>query len=71
MDVPPVQASFVLCECVFSSSKETCTLRRSRFSPRVLEALQILKLSYRQERLCFTRESIAKEDDYQISGPVT
>ncbi|KAG1731314.1 uncharacterized protein EDB91DRAFT_1154437 [Suillus paluster] len=42
-----------------------------RLSPRVLEALQILKFSYRQERLCFTRESIAKEDDYRISGLVT
>ncbi|KAG1744581.1 uncharacterized protein EDB91DRAFT_1123129 [Suillus paluster] len=40
-------------------------------SPQVLEALQILKFSYRQERLCFTRDLIAKEDDYRISGPVT
>ncbi|KAG1737914.1 uncharacterized protein EDB91DRAFT_1031709, partial [Suillus paluster] len=61
----------VPCERVFSFSKETCTLRRSRLSPRIIEALQILKFSYRQERLCFTRDLIAKEDDYRISGPVT
>jgi hypothetical protein len=36
-----------------------------------MEALQILKFSRRQERLCFTRDLIAKEDDYKISGPVT
>jgi len=70
MDVLPAQASSVPCEHVFSSSKETCTLRRSRLSPQVM-ALQILKFSYRQERLCFTRDLIAKEDDYRIAGPVT
>ncbi|KAG1735702.1 uncharacterized protein EDB91DRAFT_1143883, partial [Suillus paluster] len=52
----------------------SCQLRHPlcrALSPRVMEALQILKFSYRQERLCFTRDSIAKEDDYRVSGPVT
>lgn len=70
MDVLPVQASSVPCERVFSSSKETCTLRRNRISPKLLEALQILKFSYRSEQLSFVEE-VAKEADYEISGPVT
>jgi hypothetical protein len=37
----------------------------------LMEALQILKFSFRQERLCFTRDFTAKEEDYAISGPVT
>ncbi|KAG2041596.1 hypothetical protein BDR03DRAFT_945198 [Suillus americanus] len=37
MDVLPAS-----CERVFLSSKDTCTLRRSRLSPQVMEALQIL-----------------------------
>src|SRR6267154_2576765 len=55
----------------FLSSKETNSLRRSRMSPELMEALQILKFSFRQDRLCFTRDFIAKEEDYAISGPVT
>ena len=36
-----------------------------------MEALQLLQFSFRQDRLCFTRDFIAKEEDYAISGPVT
>lgn len=72
MDILPAQASSVPCERVqFSSSKETNSLRRSRMSPELMEALQILKFSIRQDRLCFTRDFVAKEEDYAISGPVT
>jgi len=71
MDILPAQASSVPCERIFSSSKETNSLRRSRMSPELMEALQILKFSFRQDRLCFTRDFIAKEEDYAISGPVT
>lgn len=53
MDVLPVQASAVPCERVFSSSKETNTMRRSRMSPELIEVLQILKFSFRQEHLNF------------------
>jgi hypothetical protein len=70
MDVLPAQASSVPCERVFSSSKETCALRRNRLSRGLLEALQVLKFSYRSERLCFVEE-VAKEADYVISGPLT
>ncbi|KAF5372361.1 hypothetical protein D9615_009320 [Tricholomella constricta] len=71
MDVLPAQASAVPCERVFSSSKETCTVRRSRLSPQLMEALQILKFSYKQERLSFTDDLLAQEEDYTIAGPVT
>jgi hypothetical protein len=72
MDVLPAQASAVPCERVFSSSKETCTLRRNRVSRVLLEALQVLKYSYRSERLSFVEDLIiAKEADYTISGRLT
>jgi hAT family C-terminal dimerisation region len=71
MDVLPVQASAVPCERVFSSSKETCTLRRSRLSPQLMEALQVLKFSFKQDRLTFTDDLLAVEKDYTIAGPVT
>jgi hypothetical protein len=71
MDVLPAQASAVPCERVFSSSKERCTLRRNRVSRVLLEALQVLKYSYRSERLSFVEDlSIAKEADYTICGPL-
>jgi hypothetical protein len=59
MDVLPAQASSVPSERVFSSSKETCTARRASLSPPVLEALQVLKFSYKQDRLNFTEDLIA------------
>lgn len=71
MDVLPAQASAVPCQRVFSSSKETCTLRRNRISRALLEALQVLKYSYRSERLSFVEDLIAKEADYTIAGPLT
>ena len=43
MDILPIQASSVPCERVFLSSKETITARRNSFSPRLIEALQLLK----------------------------
>ncbi|KAG6822175.1 hypothetical protein H0H92_014960, partial [Tricholoma furcatifolium] len=71
MDVLPVQASAVPCERVFSSSKETCSLRRSKLSSKHMEALQILKFSYKQDRLSFTGDLLAKEEDYTICDPIT
>jgi hypothetical protein len=71
MDVLPAQASSVPSERVFSSSKETCTARRASLSPPVLEALQVLKFSYKQDRLNFTEDLIADEVDYNISGRVS
>jgi hypothetical protein len=71
MDVLPTQASSVPSERIFSSSKETCTQRRNNISPTMLEAVQILKFIYKQDRLNFTDDLVADEWDYTISGPVT
>jgi hypothetical protein len=55
MDYLPIQASAVPCERVFSSSSETCTKKRNRTSPILLEALQMVKFSLKKERLNFTK----------------
>ncbi|KAF5325874.1 hypothetical protein D9611_000970 [Ephemerocybe angulata] len=65
------EASAVACERMFSSSKETCTLRRNRLSPRTIEALQVLKYSIKQSRLNFTDHLVAKEEHYRLYGPVS
>lgn len=61
-----MQASAVPCERIFSSSKETCALRHSLLSASLLEVLQVLKHLYKQDRLDFTSDWIASEDDYSI-----
>jgi|ERR1700722_331064 len=66
LDILPVQASSVPCERIFSSSKETCVLRRSLLSASLLEMLQVLKQLYKDTHLDFTLDWIAKEDDYSI-----
>jgi uncharacterized protein YaeQ len=66
LDILPVQASAVPCERIFSSSKETCALRRSLLSASVLEILQVLKHLYKEEHLQFSSHLVAKEEDYAI-----
>jgi len=56
MDVLPAQASSVPCERLFSSGKETCTARRNRLQPKLMEALQALKLSSRNSSLNLTEQ---------------
>jgi hAT family C-terminal dimerisation region len=48
MDVLPIQASSVPSERVFSSGKETMDAHRRHISPHLMEALQILKFSFRK-----------------------
>ena len=55
MDVLPAQASSVPCERLFSLGKETSTPRRNRLQPRLMEALQALKLSSRSGSLDMTK----------------
>src|SRR5271156_1150734 len=63
MDIIPIQASSVPCEWVFSSGKATMAPRRSRISPKLMEALQILKFSIRKGRpLKFTEGMGWKEE---------
>jgi hypothetical protein len=66
LDILPVQASAAPCERIFSSSKETCIVRRSLLSASLVEILQVLKQLYKEERLDFTSHWIAKEEDYSI-----
>jgi len=63
LDILPVQASAVPCERIFSSSKETDALRRSKMRPELMEILQLVKYSVRQDRLTFTENWVAREDD--------
>src|SRR6266436_5868406 len=54
LDYLPIQASSVPCEQVFSSAKETDTLKCNRIHPVLMEALQTLKFSLKKERFNFT-----------------
>ena len=55
-DILPVQASAVPCERVFSSSKETATVRHNRISGKLMEQFQILKyLLKKGKQLNFTQ----------------
>ncbi|KIJ96744.1 hypothetical protein K443DRAFT_57800, partial [Laccaria amethystina LaAM-08-1] len=50
MDIIPIQASSVPCEKVFSSGKETMAPRRRHISPKLMEALQMMKFSIQKGR---------------------
>jgi hypothetical protein len=50
MDYLPIQALSVPCECVFSSAKETDTVKCNRIHPMLMEALQMLKFSLKKDR---------------------
>ena len=54
LDYLPIQASSVPCERVFSSAKETDTVKHNRIHPVLMEALQTLKFSLKKERFNFT-----------------
>ena len=71
LDILPVQASSVPGERLFSSSKETCTDRRNRICPKLLEILQMRKYSTKQRRLDFMEGFLAREEDYLIGGELT
>lgn len=63
LDYLPIQASAVPCERAFSSSAETDTNRRNRISPNLMEALQIIKYSIRNDLIDFTAGGSATEKD--------
>lgn len=54
MNILPAQASSVPYGRVFSSSKGTCTPRRSALAPKLMEALKVLTFKCKQEGLSFT-----------------
>lgn len=50
LDIFPIQGSAVPCERVFSSAKETTTARRNQINANLMEALQMLKFSLKQDQ---------------------
>src|SRR5258708_2672337 len=54
LDYLPIQASSVPCERVFSSAKETDTLKCNHIYPVLMEALQTLKFSLKKKWFNFT-----------------
>ncbi|KAF8158577.1 hypothetical protein B0H34DRAFT_656023, partial [Crassisporium funariophilum] len=66
LDILPVQASAVPCECVFLSSKETDAERRSNLLMFKMEELQILKFSYQKDCLNFTDHLICTEHELSV-----
>ena len=69
MDILPIQASAVPCEHVFSSSKKTTTARHNRISPKLMEALQMLKYSVKKGHgLDFTADTKAEEEEEMLES---
>jgi hypothetical protein len=63
LDVLAIQASAVPCERVFSSAKATMAPRRNRIKPELMEALQLLKFSFRSGRGLDFTEGLSAEDE--------
>ncbi len=63
MDIIPIQASSVLCERVFFSSKETVSARRNALSPDLMKALQLLKFATKQGRGLYFTEGWDKDKE--------
>ncbi|KDQ15184.1 hypothetical protein BOTBODRAFT_625370 [Botryobasidium botryosum FD-172 SS1] len=67
MDYLPIMASSVPCERVFSASAQTDTARRSRISPALLGALQVLKFALKKARLDFSVQYINHVEELEIT----
>jgi len=63
MDIIPIQGSAVPCERIFSSAKETMTARRNRISSELMEALQMMKFSFKRGRGLDFTTGTSKEDE--------
>ncbi|KAF5373365.1 hypothetical protein D9757_009741 [Collybiopsis confluens] len=65
MDILPIQGTSVPSERVFSSAGETNTKRRSRVSPDLMQALQVLKFGIKtRDGLSFTA-GLSREEELQ------
>lgn len=71
MDILPAQASSMPCKQIFSSSKHTCTDSQNCLQLEIVEALQLLKFTYKQSHLNFTPDLITEKMDYNISRLAT
>ena len=61
LDYLPIQASAVLSEWVFSSSRETDTDKRSWINPVLMESLQMLKYALKRHWLDFMEGWVTDE----------
>jgi len=61
MDYLPIQASSVPCECIFSSRTETDTKKRNKISPKLMEALQMLKYHFKHSWLDFSQCEVVSQ----------
>ncbi|EAU93647.2 hypothetical protein CC1G_02877 [Coprinopsis cinerea okayama7 len=66
LDIMSSQASAVPCERVFSSGKETDTMRRAGLSPAMMEVLQILKFNLKSERMSFEDQWVTREEELRV-----
>ena len=68
LDILPIQASAVSCECIFSLSKETCDAHHSWIDPILMEALQLLKYYICQgETLNFMKDTSQVAEEAEIA----
>lgn len=65
IDLIPAQATSVPCERVFSASKETTTARRNRLTPKIMEAIQILKFQAKHKRELSFTEGLNEQEDLE------
>ena len=67
MDIIPIPGSSVPCERVFPSAKETTTARWNRITPKLMEALQMMKYMAKHGcRLDFTAGDSWKEQELNL-----
>jgi len=65
-----VQASAVPCESAFLRGSRLQHPIENRLNPALMKP-PTLKYIYKQDRLDFTRDVLAREEDYRIEGEVT
>jgi len=63
MDVLPIQATSVPCERVVSAGKETMAPHQRRSSPNLMEALQILKFTFKKDTPLTFTEGMSWDDE--------
>ncbi|KAF5347876.1 hypothetical protein D9757_013414 [Collybiopsis confluens] len=71
MDVLPIQGTSVPSERVFSSAGETNTKRRSRISPEMMQALQVLKFGIKSRGSLNFTAGLTQEEQLQYLESVT
>ena len=66
LDVLPVQASSVPCECLFSSCKQTATDRWAHLGADKFEQLQLMKSAWHQDLVNFAAWNTRQVEDIDL-----